>query len=207
MIQNPETAQYPGMPQAVAPSIVDLIANLEDIGPLLVDLVTKTTRLTPSQDQRLRQLLEQLRARTGLDFHHYKAPTIQRRLLHRMAATGQLTLAEYLRYLQQHPAEYQQLAASFMIKVIDFFRDPELFAALQQRLLPELIARAREQGQELRLWSAGCATGEEAYSLAILVAELLREEREQWRMSASLPPMSTPRPSPLPGGASIRLRP
>jgi two-component system CheB/CheR fusion protein len=136
--------------------------------------------MVPANDQRLHQLLEQLQARTGLDFHHYKAPTIQRRLLRRMAATDQFTLEEYLRYLQQHPSEYQQLAASFLIKVTEFFRDPELFAALQQRILPELIAQAREHSQELRLWSAGCATGEEAYSLAILVAELLCEEREQW---------------------------
>ncbi|MCC6313158.1 MAG: PAS domain-containing protein, partial [Thermomicrobiales bacterium] len=96
-------------------------------------------------------------------------------LQRRMAATGTATLAEYQRYTEAHPAELQRLVASFLIKVTDFFRDPELFAYLREHVLPQAIAEARGRG-ELRLWSAGCATGEEAYSLAMLVAELLDEE-------------------------------
>jgi two-component system CheB/CheR fusion protein len=85
-----------------------------------------------------------------------------------------------MRYLENHPEEYQRLVSSFLIKVTEFFRDPELFVELQERVLPDLIAEARKRGNVLRIWSAGCATGEEAYSLAILVAEALGDELDDF---------------------------
>ena len=97
-----------------------------------------------------------------------------------MFATGTTDLAGYQSYLESHPDEYPRLVGSFLIKVTGFFRDPELFAALRERVLPDLIAQARGRGNVLRIWSAGCATGEEAYSLAILVAEALGEELDQF---------------------------
>ncbi len=128
----------------------------------------------PSHEEAtLRTFLEEVRARSGIDFTSYKAPTIGRRLQRRMAATRTGTLADYRAYLHDHPEEYQRLISSFLIKVTDFFRDPELFSYLREQALPSLIDAARARGNELRLWSAGCATGEEAYSLAILVAEVL----------------------------------
>jgi two-component system CheB/CheR fusion protein len=89
-----------------------------------------------------------------------------------MVAVGTTTLAEYRRYVERHPEEMQCLVTSFLIKVTRFFRDPNLFTYLRDHVLPSLIAEARERG-ELRLWSAGCATGEEAYTLAMLVTDLL----------------------------------
>ncbi|HEV7126760.1 MAG TPA: CheR family methyltransferase, partial [Ktedonobacterales bacterium] len=105
-----------------------------------------------------------------------------RRLQRRLAATGHVQVSDYLRYLQSHPAEYERLIASFLVKVTEFFRDPALFDALREQALPELIAFAREHGNELRVWSAGCATGEEAYSLAILFAEALREDPDRFNV-------------------------
>jgi two-component system CheB/CheR fusion protein len=177
IVQNPETARFPGMPLAVSHFSVDIVADLEAIGPLLTDLVTGNYALPISADDELRPFLDQIRERTNLDFSAYKRPTIFRRLQRRMAAVGVATLVEYQRYIDRHPDELQRLVASILIKVTHFFRDPELFDYLRERVLPELIAEARQRG-ELRLWSAGCATGEEAYSLAMLVADILGDELE-----------------------------
>lgn len=178
VIQNPATARFPSMPQAVASSSVDVIADLESIGPLLVDLLSGATlHPAPREEEDLRPFLERLREQTGLDFLAYKRPTIERRLQRRMATVGATGLSEYRHYLERHPTERQRLVESFLIKVTEFFRDAEVFDYLRHHALPALIAEARERG-ELRLWSAGCATGEEAYSLAILVADLLEESGE-----------------------------
>jgi two-component system, chemotaxis family, CheB/CheR fusion protein len=176
IVQNPETARFPGMPQAVPPGAVDVVVDLPAIGPLLVDLLSGAY-VQPSLDNEdeLRSFLDRIRERTGLDFTAYKRPTITRRLQRRMAAVGVDDLDSYRRYLDRHPEEQQVLVAHFLIKVTEFFRDPELFDALRDQVLPTLIAEARERG-ELRIWSAGCATGEEAYSVAMLVADLLGDE-------------------------------
>ncbi len=177
IVQNPETAAFPGMPLSLAPSVIDIVANLDNIGSLLNDLLTGAFVVPKStEDGQLRSFLDQLREESGIDFTTYKQPTIMRRLQRRMAATGQNSLPEYVRYVHRHTEERQRLVASFLINVTEFFRDPELFDNLKTHVLPELIAEAQKRNAELRLWSAGCATGEEAYSLAMLVAELLREE-------------------------------
>jgi len=176
VVQNPETASFPGMPLALPASIVDIVANLESIGTLLADLIAGTYPIQrPDEDRQLRNLLDQLRERSGIDFNAYKVPTIMRRLQRRMAATGANRLSDYVRYLQRNPDEYSRLTNSFLIKVTEFFRDPELFDYLREQVLPPIIDEARERG-ELRIWSAGCATGEEAYSVAILLTELLGDE-------------------------------
>jgi two-component system CheB/CheR fusion protein len=177
IIQNPETALYPAMPQSLAPTTVDLIADIENIGPILSDLVTDgAASIHPTDERALRSFLDQLRTRSGIDFNSYKLPTIMRRLQRRMIATGSARLADYIRFLRANSDEYQRLISSFLIKVTEFFRDAELFDYLRDRILPTLIEEARHHGKELRFWSAGCATGEEAYSLAILVAEALGGE-------------------------------
>ena len=121
----------------------------------------------------LRTLLDRIHERSGVDFGSYKPATILRRIRGRMNATSCPTLAEYAARVESDPEEYARLLNSLLIKVTDFFRDPKLFEYLRERVLPELIAQARTEQRELRIWSAGCATGEEAYSLAIAVAETL----------------------------------
>lgn len=178
IIENPETASYPSMPASLAPTTVDIVANLDRIGLLLHDLLTGL--YVPSQPdslESLKTLLDYVRTQSGIDFNQYKRPTIVRRLQRRMAATGAATIEDYLHYLQHHADESGRLVASFLINVTEFFRDPEFFAYLRDRVLPDVIARAQEEPRhEIRIWSAGCATGEEAYSVAILLAELLGDE-------------------------------
>jgi two-component system CheB/CheR fusion protein len=181
IIQNPQTATHPEMPLSLAPTTIDIVADLEGIGPLLNELLSGTyIPAQPDDDRRLRGVLEQLRTRSGIDFSSYKEPTIRRRLQRRMLDTHNDKLEDYVRYLRRHPEEYDRLANSFLIKVTDFFRDSDLFNHLRDQIVPTLIDQARAQGNELRLWSAGCATGEEPYSLAILVSELLGESLEQF---------------------------
>src|SRR5215204_5625517 len=176
IVQNPDTATYPGMPLAVPSSAIDIVADLEAIGPLLGDLVSGAYRISAaSDDGDLHAFLDRVRERTGLDFSAYKPATIVRRLQRRMAAAGAATLPDYRRYMERHPEELQRLVASFLIKVTEFFRDPELFTYLRDRVLPGLVSEAKERG-ELRIWSAGCATGEEAYTLAMLVSDLLGDD-------------------------------
>lgn len=131
-------------------------------------------------DNALQNVLNLVRKHSSIDFSQYKLPTILRRLQRRMFATSTADLLEYTRYLDSHPEEYHRLIGSFLIKVTGFFRDADLFAVISERVLPGLIADARKRGNVLRIWSAGCATGEEAYSLGILVSEALGEELDDF---------------------------
>ncbi len=184
IVQNPETARFGGMPGSLAPNTVDIVSDLDRIGPLLGTLVSgvRISEGEPSQDgwETLDEFLDELREAHGLDFRSYKKPTIVRRLKRRMAATRLMNLEEYTAYVREHPEEYRHLINAFLIKVTEFFRDPELYGYLREKILPELVEEARGEGRELRIWSAGCATGEEAYSLAILVHEVLGTDAGQW---------------------------
>lgn len=181
VIQNPATATYPSMPQSLAPTAVDFIANVEEIGQLLYDLLTGASTVTQASEAKLlRTFLANVHEYSGLDFTTYKPATILRRLKRRMVATNSPSLDAYLRYLERQPEEYQHLISTFLIKVTEFFRDRELFDTLRRETLPRLIKDARNGAKELRIWSAGCATGEEAYSIAILVADALGDELNEF---------------------------
>jgi len=182
IIQNPETARYPGMPRSLAPAVVDMVAELEEMGSIIFKLLAdgRQRPVAPEAQRELRGLLEELRILRGVDFNSYKLPTIERRLQRRMIATKTDGLGAYRQYVRDHPEEQDELVRAFLIKVTEFFRDDELFGYLRERLLPQLLLEARKRDNQLRLWSAGCATGQEAYSLAILVAELLGAELERF---------------------------
>ena len=175
IVQDPETAEFSAMPGALAPNTVDIIADLDRIGPILGELVADDMTPEPQEDEKvaLEGFLEVLRERHGLDFKSYKTPTILRRLKRRMIATGSASIEEYAAYVEGYPDEYRTLISTFLINVTEFFRDPELFDYLKEEILPRLITDAQETNRQLRIWSAGCATGEEAYSLAMLVSEVL----------------------------------
>ena len=173
VIQDPETAAFPSMPRSLPASIVDIVAPMERIGLLLAEMLSGPERLKTDADPSLPVLLRELRNRRGIDFGAYKTPTLIRRLNRRLVATGQPDIEHYLRYLRANPDEERLLISSFLIKVTRFFRDTQLYDYLRTEIVPGLIAQSVSNGRELRLWSAGCATGEEAYSLALLVAEEL----------------------------------
>lgn len=177
IVQNPDTAAFPGMPLSLSPSVVDFIANRDRIGGLLTDFVNGGFVEPPASEHSLLQsFLAELREESGVDFTTYRQATIHRRIQRRMVATGQPSLPDYVRFVRQHPEERRRLTSSFLINVTQFFRDPELFDYLRDQVLPELMDEARNRGEDLRIWSAGCSTGEEAYSLAIMVSELRAQE-------------------------------
>jgi two-component system CheB/CheR fusion protein len=181
IIQNPQTAPYPSMPLSLPPTAVDHVVEMEQIGPLLFDLLKGAALpATEKADDPLRDLLMQVGAQTNIDFRNYKSSTILRRIGRRMAVTHNANIREYADFLRTHPDEVQELVKAFLIKVTGFFRDPEAFDFIKMTIVPELVERGRSNGRILRIWSAGCATGEEAYSLALLFADHLNGEFQEW---------------------------
>ncbi len=177
VIENPATAMFPSMPRSIPPSLVDATADLDAIGAVLTDLLAAGGAAPDGPEgQEFAALLDRIRERSGIDFSTYKPATINRRLRGRMGATGHATLAGYAKQLETDPEEYARLISSLLIKVTEFFRDPKVFQYLRDNALPAIIEDARQDGRQLRVWSAGCATGEEAYSLAITVAEAIGDD-------------------------------
>ena len=182
VVENPETAAFPSMPAAVSPSIVDARVDLGAMAGVLVGLIEATdgragaTRVPadPGDADAYAALLERIRSRSGIDYAAYKSATIQRRLRGRMSATASATVADYAALVERDPVEYDRLVDSLLIKVTEFFRDGRMWDHLRSTVLPALVAEARNEARELRIWSAGCSTGEEAYSVAIAAAEATR---------------------------------
>lgn len=184
IVQNPQTARYPSMPLSLPPTAIDFVTDLEHIGPLLYNLLmnVKTPTIEKHNENAFQQILEQVSQQANIDFHAYKTSTILRRLSKRMVVTQCPTMHSYADYVRGHTEEVDELVKTFLINVTQFFRDTEAFEYLRKEILPTLIADARPHGRTLRFWDAGCATGEEAYSLAMLVADLLGAELPQWNV-------------------------
>ena len=183
IIQNPQTAAYPSMPLSLPPTAVDHVVDMEQIGPLLYDILKGVDiPMTEKADDPLRDLLTHVSAQTNIDFRNYKSSTILRRIGRRMAVIHATNIRDYADYLRSHPEEVKELIRAFLINVTGFFRDPEAFEVLRTSVIPDLIERGQENGRTLRIWSAGCATGEEAYSLALLIADHLGQEFPEWNV-------------------------
>jgi two-component system CheB/CheR fusion protein len=182
IVQDPQTARYPSMPLALPPTVVDFEVDIEQIGPLLSDLLTGVNTRLPEEktEDVLRNILEQVSRQASIDFRPYKTTTILRRIGRRMTITHNRTMSDYLEYLKTHPEEVGELVKAFLINVTQFFRDAEAFTYLRREILPDLIVKARARDRVLRFWAAGCATGEEPYSLAMLITEMLGEELSDW---------------------------
>ena len=179
LVQDPQTARFDPMPRAaVNAEVADLILNPQELGPALANLASQP-RLDPgkrgeSEDHILRRIFVILRNATAVDFSHYKQPTIRRRLQRRMVLLKVRDLEGYLRHLESTPAEVQSLYDDLLILVTRFFRDPETFEALADRVCPT-IAADRPAESPIRIWVPGCATGEEAYSICMTLLEYLGE--------------------------------
>src|SRR6266699_2602984 len=170
------------MPLALPPTVIDFEASIERIGPLLNDLLTGVALPRPEEKNEdvLRSILEQVSRQANMDFRPYKTSTILRRIGRRMAVTHNRSMHDYLEHLRTYPEEVGELVKAFLINVTQFFRDPNAFAYLKSEILPGLIAQARARDHILRFWTAGCATGEEPYSLAMLLTDLLGSELLEW---------------------------
>jgi two-component system CheB/CheR fusion protein len=175
MVQEPTEAEYSSMPRAaIASGVADFILPVRDLASRLVDLIrlkqSGKERIEPEvHDELLPRVLAHLRVRTGHDFSKYKRSTVVRRLARRLQVTRTDTLAAYCEVLRDNPDEAQALLSDLLISVTTFFRDREAFDALQ-KMLPQLFEQ-KEMNDTIRVWVPGCATGEEAYSIAMLMQE------------------------------------
>jgi PAS domain S-box-containing protein len=178
-VQNPREAEFDEMPRnSIATELVDEVLNVREIparitayrdGMHTVQILETEKRPEPQQ-QALRDIFTQLRVRTGHDFLNYKRPTLLRRIERRINVHNLPDLPSYITFLQQHPDETHALLKDLLISVTNFFRDSKAFQYLEQNVLPALFA-GKTSVDQIRIWVAGCATGEEAYSLAMLCAE------------------------------------
>ncbi len=135
----------------------------------------------PDDEAAFQALLDYIRQERGLDCRQYKPNYLRRRLAVRMRALRVQSYAEYMAYLVTCEAEYERLFTALTINLSYFFRDASLYQALREEVLPALL-KARHQTCRLRIWSAGCAGGEEPYSLAILLQELLSHQQTTWQL-------------------------
>jgi two-component system CheB/CheR fusion protein len=122
------------------------------------------------------QLLTYLKQYRGFDFTAYKPSTLARRITHRLTATRTRSYSEYVDYLEVHPDEFSHLFNAILINVTTFFRDPDTFECLRHDVIPAIL-KAKPEDERIRVWSAGCASGEECYSISMLLAEALGQER------------------------------
>ncbi|WPP01567.1 CheR family methyltransferase [Pseudomonas sp. HR96] len=190
LAQLPEDAEYESMPRhAIDTGMVDIVLPVALMAERLMTLNSSIRRLHDqppacleqpahepeelNQGRALREVLALLRVRTGHDFKLYKGATVRRRIERRMQVNGIAELSAYHTYLRDNMAETQALLKDMLIGVTNFFRDAEAFEALERDVLAQLFdeERLQEQEREIRVWSAACSTGEEVYSLAMLLLE------------------------------------
>ncbi|HEX7092552.1 MAG TPA: chemotaxis protein CheB [Nitrospiraceae bacterium] len=180
--QEPQSAKYQGMPRsAISAGVVDVILPANQMAEPLFAYAKNLTRPVlplPEHDasQTLQKIFILLRDRTGNDFAAYKGNTILRRIERRMNVHQIQNLRQYHRFLLANPHELDALFQELLIGVTSFFRDPQAFEVLARKGLPSLVA-GKPGGAALRVWVPGCSTGEEAYSLAIVLQEYLTQKK------------------------------
>jgi len=174
MVRDPDTSEFNSMPShAVATGLVDFVLEPELMPNAIDDYITYGNGTHSNNDEKnLKAILELIKGKLPLDFSEYKQTTILRRTLRRAGQNNFVTLKEYLAFLKKTPDEIEALAKDFLISVTSFFRDKEAFEFIEKNVFPSILERLMP-GEELKMWVAGCATGEEVYSLAILIAEQL----------------------------------
>ncbi len=180
MVQQPADAEHNEMPRnALDTGVIDLVAPADELAERLVaywqnartiHLPDSEEALPPDEQTTLQKIFAELQARTGHDFSHYKRSTVLRRLERRLQVTDVDTLGAYLQVLRDQPGEAQSLYKELLISVTRFFRTPEAFETLEDAVIPSLFD-GKAPDEEVRVWVPGCATGEEAYSLAMLLHE------------------------------------
>ncbi|PWT99281.1 MAG: hypothetical protein C5B52_10875 [Bacteroidetes bacterium] len=179
-VQNPREAEFNEMPRnAIATGLVDEVLNVVDIPAKIVAYKNSLGKVQISEDaekrpqdqqQALRELFTEIRLKTGHDFSNYKRPTLLRRIERRINIHNLPDLPSYVTFMHQNPEETTALLKDLLISVTNFFRDKKSFELIESEILPHIL-KGKNSESQLRVWVAGCATGEEAYSLAILCAE------------------------------------
>lgn len=190
MAQKPESTEYRGMPaSAISTGLVDYVLPVAEMPAKLMayathafrDRVQRPSPAAGKAEDALKKIFVLLRAQVGHDFSQYKPTTTGRRIERRMAVHAIDHIDGYVRYLQQTPAEGEALFRDLLIGVTSFFRDMAAFAALQEYAIPRLFA-GKPEGTPIRVWVPGCSTGEEAYSIAILIQEHLATLKKSFKL-------------------------
>jgi two-component system, chemotaxis family, CheB/CheR fusion protein len=191
MAQSPESAKHDAMLRsAIGTGMVDHVLRPEEMPARLVEyarylreLHEKNVKDSLSEELggQLARICTLLRRKTGHDFSRYKTSTLVRRIQRRMQVHQLASVPAYVERLRQDPQEAEQLFRDLLIGVTHFFRDPQAFAVLEREVIPRLLDHAGAEGQ-LRIWAPGCATGEEAYSVAILFREAMQRREARPRV-------------------------
>ena len=182
LVQDPRSAKFDSMPKsAIGAGLADFVAPAEDLPGKIIDylrhalVIARTDLHFEEKDQSaLEKVLILLRSKTGHDFSLYKKNTVYRRIERRMNIHQISRIAAYVRYLQENPQEVELLFKELLIGVTSFFRDATAWEHLQQKVIPALLKGSTAR-PALRAWSAGCSTGEEAYSLAMVFKEAVEQ--------------------------------
>ena len=183
IVQDANQAKFDGMPRsAVGTGLVDMVLPVEKMAEKILSYVERPHIMVTEKSERvhktvknfLERILLLIRDRTRVDFADYKQSSIRRRIERRMAIHQIDSIEDYFRYLEENPSEAEALHKDFLIGVTRFFRDPESFEALSERVLSELIQKNR-QNSTLRIWVPGCSTGEEAISIATLLFDCMEK--------------------------------
>lgn len=176
LVQDPNEAEYASMPRsAIAAGVADFVLPIRGLAKQLVELLKDGAEELPASqtengEDMLRRILAHLRVRIGHDFSLYKRATILRRIARRVQVTRKESLSDYYAFLRENAEEAQSLFTDFLISVTTFFRDPHAFELLAREVIPQLF-EGKEAGGSIRVWVPGCATGEEAYTIGILLLE------------------------------------
>ena len=182
--QKPQTAKYDSMPlNAITIGVVDFVSSPGGIAYELAEIArsglydtkTEPQKIFSAGSNELKQIFTILRKTSGTDFSEYRELTIQRRTLRRMVLKKIDCVADYVDYLRQNPIEVGELYQDILINVTSFFRDPEAFETLKSLVFPAIM-KNKVPGEPVRIWVAGCSTGEEAYSIAIVLTEFLGDD-------------------------------
>ena len=179
IIQSPESAKFDGMPRnAIATGFADLIQKPDSIAKemahIAASMINSSAKLQLSDQDLMAQVFSILKNVTNINYTYYKQTTILRRIERRLVITHNRNLREYVAYLTNNPEEAKLLAKEVLIGVTSFFRDPEYFDVLKETVIKSLLTDTSREKQ-IRVWVAGCSTGEEAYSIAILFSEAMEE--------------------------------
>lgn len=174
LVQDPESAAYDSMPaSAIATGVVDFSGMPDELPGIITRHLGRHSHT--GADLSLSDIVAVLRQQTGHDFSGHKETTLRRRLQRRMDIQGVHNSTDYLRLLRENKEETRFLFREFLIGVTHFFRDPEMFTELKERVVPELID-GLSGDEPLRVWVPGCSSGEEAYSLAMIIMEAIDEK-------------------------------
>jgi len=186
MAQSPESSKYNGMPKtAIQTGLVDYILEPDEMPAQLKEYVSQMQKKKSHPSSRNKEamdtILSELRNQTDHDFSQYKPQTLNRRIMRRMVVNKTESLEEYANYLKENPEEADALFRDLLISVTSFFRNPSVFKALVEKVIPHLF-EGKDQKESIRVWVAGCSTGEEAYSIAILLKEHMEKLNKTFKV-------------------------